>query len=103
VPYNFSAESPGSLLAWEDELKLTDDQTASLKTVEEKAIADGKALLTSDQLSKLAELAKNMKPQSMMQLMPGMMHEKGMMHGMKEKMAEAMPMCSTATQEEAHH
>ena len=95
----FSPESPGSLLAWKQELNLTDDQAASLKTVEEKATADAKALLSADQLTKLQELAKNMKPQSMMQFMQGMMHGKGMMQGkgmmrgMKDKTADAMPMC----------
>ncbi len=67
----FNPESPGSLLAWKQELNLTDDQAASLKTVEEKATADAKALLSAEQLAKLQELAKKMKPQSMMQFMQG--------------------------------
>ena len=108
VQYN--PESAESLLAWKAELKLTDDQVASLKTVEEKARADAKALLDPEQLNKLAEISKDMKPQSMMQLMQGMMpgkemmHGKGMMHGMKENMGKAMPMCCVPTQgEKPHH
>jgi hypothetical protein len=62
-------DSPGSLLAWKQELSLTEDQAASLRTVEEKATNDAKALLTAEQLGKLKELAENTKPQSMMQCM----------------------------------
>jgi len=75
----YNPEGPGSLLAWKQELNLTKDQAASLRTVEEKAIGDAKALLTAEKLGKLKTLAKDMKPQSMM-------HMQGMMHGMKGKM-----------------
>jgi hypothetical protein len=83
-------ESSGSLLAWKQELSLTEDQAASLRTVEEKAIGDAKALLTAEQLGKLKELAQNVKSQSMMQCMQGMVHG---MHGVKGKMGDAMSMC----------
>ena len=86
----YNPESPGSLLAWKQELNLTEDQAASLRTVEEKAIGDAKALLTAEQLGKLKELAQNMKPHSMMQCMQGMMHG---MHGVKGKTGDAMSMC----------
>jgi hypothetical protein len=86
----YNPESPGSLLAWKQELNLTEDQAASLRTVEEKAMGDAKALLTAEQLGKLKELAQNMKPHSMMQCMQGMMHG---MHGVKGKMGDAMSMC----------
>jgi hypothetical protein len=86
----YNPESPGSLLAWKQELSLTEDPAASLRTVEEKAIGDAKALLTAEQLGKLKELAQNVKPQSMMQCMQGMMHG---MHGVKGKMGDAMSMC----------
>ena len=55
-------ESPESLLAWKEELSLTEDQTASLRAVEEKATNDSKALLSAEQLGKLKELAENTKP-----------------------------------------
>ena len=86
----YNPESPGSLLAWKQELNLTEDQAATLRTVEEKAIGDAKALLTAEQLGKLKELAQNVKPQSMMQCMQGMVHG---MHGVKGKMGDAMSMC----------
>jgi len=86
----YNPESPGSLLAWKQELNLTEDQAASLRTVEEKAIGDAKALLNAEQLGKLKELAQNMKPHSMMQCMQGMMHG---MHGVKGKTGDAMSMC----------
>jgi hypothetical protein len=89
----YNPESPGSLLAWKQELNLTDDQAASLRTVEEKAIGDAKALLTADQLGKLKELAQDMKPQSMMQFM----------QGMKGKMGDAMPMCCSTMHSKAKH
>jgi hypothetical protein len=86
----YNPESPGSLLAWKQELSLTEDQAASLRTVEEKAIGDAKALLTAEQLGKLKELAQNVKPQSMMRCMQGMVHG---MHGVKGKMGYATSMC----------
>jgi hypothetical protein len=86
----YNPESPGSLLAWKQELSLTEDQAASLRTVEEKAIGDAKALLTAEQLGKLKELAQNMKPHSMMQCMQGMMRG---MHGVKGKTGDPMSMC----------
>jgi hypothetical protein len=93
----YNPESPGSLLAWKQELNLTDDQAASLRTVEEKATSDAKALLTSEQLGKLKELAQNMRPQSMMQFM------QGMTHGMEGKMGDAMPMCCSTMHRKAKH
>jgi hypothetical protein len=107
-------QSPASLLAWKEKLDLTDDQVASLKVVEEKALADAKALLKPEQVAKLDELSKDMKPQSMMEFMQhcrammqgkGMMHGKKMMHGMKGDMCMMMPMCCAATRDqgEAHH
>jgi hypothetical protein len=83
----YNSENPASLLAWKQELNLAEDQAASLRTIEEKAIGDAKALLTAEQLGKLKELAQNTKSQSMMQCMQGMMHE------MKGKMGDAVSMC----------
>jgi hypothetical protein len=108
----FRPQSPASLLAWKEKLGLTDDQVASLKAVEEKAVADAKALLKPEQVAKLDELSKDMKPQSMMEFMQhcrammkdkGMMHGKEMMHGMKGGMCKEMAMCCGSMQEEAHH
>jgi hypothetical protein len=76
-------ESPESLLARKQELSLTEDQVTNLRTVEEKAISDAKALLSAEQVDKLKQLARDSKPQSMMQCM---------MHGMKDKMEDAMSM-----------
>ncbi len=114
----FQPQGPASLLVWKEKLDLTDDQVTSLKAVEEKAQADAKALLNPEQVAKLDELSKDMKPQSMMEFMQhcqammqgkGMMHGKemmhgqGMKHGMKGGMCMMMPMCCGATQGEAHH
>jgi len=84
-------ESPASLLAWKEQLELSADQADKLRSVEEKAISDAKALMTAEQLGKLKALAQDMKPQSMM-------HMQGMMHGMKGKMGNAMPMCCSPMQ-----
>lgn len=78
-------ESPASLFAWKEQLELSADQADKLRSVEEKAINDAKALLTAEQLGKLETLAKDMKPQ---------MH----MQGMKGKMGMAMPMCCSQMQ-----
>ena len=80
-------ESPASLFAWKEQLELSADQADKLRSVEEKAINDAKALLTAEQLGKLETLAKDMKPQSMMH-----------MQGMKGKMGIAMPMCCSQMQ-----
>jgi hypothetical protein len=87
-------ESPESLLAWKQELSLTEDQAASLRTVEEKATNEAKALLSADQLAKLKELAENTKPQSMMQCM----------QEMKEgKRGHATSMCCSPMHGKAEH
>ena len=62
-------ESPERLLAWKQELSLTEDQVTNLRTVEEKAISDAKALLSAEQVDKLKKLARDTKPESMMQCM----------------------------------
>ena len=78
----YNPESPASL----QELNLAEDQAASLRTIEEKAIGDAKALLTAEQLGKVKE-PQNTKSQSMMQCMQGMRHD------MKGKMGDAVSMC----------
>ncbi len=83
----YNPESPESLLAWTQELNLTEDQAASLRTVEEKATGDAKALLTAEQVGKLKELAQNVKPHSMTQGM----------HGAKGKTGDAKSMCCSPT------
>ena len=90
-------ESPESLLAWKQELSLTEDQAASLRTVEEKATHDAKALLSAEQLGKLKELAENTKPQSMMQCM------QDMKHGKEGKMGHATSMCCSPMHGKAEH
>jgi hypothetical protein len=82
-----SPESPESLLAWKQELSLTEDQVTNLRTVEEKAISDAKALLSPEQVDKLKELSGNTKPESTMRCM---------MHGMKDKMGHAVSICCPA-------
>ena len=93
----YNQESPASLLASKQELNLTQDQVVSLRTVEEKAISDAKALLTPEQLGKLKELAESTKPQPMMHGM------KGGMHDTEAKMEHAMPMCCAAMHGKAEH
>ena len=87
-------ESPESLLAWKQELSLTEDQVTSLRTVEEKAISDAKALLSAEQVDKLKELARDTKPESTMQCM---------MDGAKEKMGRAMSMHCPPMHGKAEH
>ena len=87
-------ESPESLLAWKQELSLTEDQVTNLRTVEEKAISDAKALLSPEQVDKLKELSRNTKPESMMRCM---------MHGMKDKMGHAVSMCCPPMHGKAEH
>jgi hypothetical protein len=86
----YNLESPESLLAWKQELSLTEDQVTNLRTVEEKAISDAKALLSAEQVDKLKELAQDVKPQSMM-------------HGMKDKMEDAISMCCAPMHGKAEH
>ena len=87
-------ESPESLLAWKQELSLTEDQVTILRTLEGKAISDAKALLSAEQVDKLNELARNSKPQSMMQCM---------MHGMRDKKDDAMSMHCPPMHGKAEH
>jgi len=56
--------SPMSILAWKDELGLSDSQASQLKAVEERAIAEAKAVLTNEQRIKLANMTKGWKPMS---------------------------------------
>ena len=72
--------SPESLLAWKQELSLTEDQVTNLRTVEEKAITDAKALLSAEQVDKLKELARDAKPESMMRCMNDRMENAMSMH-----------------------
>ena len=83
-------ESPERLLAWKQELSLTEDQVINLRTVEDKAISDAKALLSAEQVDKLKKLARDTKPQSMMQ-------------GMKDKMEDAMSMHCPPMHGKAEH
>jgi hypothetical protein len=87
-------ESPENLLAWKQELSLTEDQVRSLRTVEEKAVSDAKALLSAEQVGKLKELARDTKPDSTMQCM---------MHATKEKMGHAMSMHCPPMHGKAEH
>lgn len=87
-------ESPESLLAWKQELGLTEDQVTTLRTVEEKAVSDAKALLSPEQVDKLKGPARDAKPESMMGCM---------MHGMNDKMENATSMRCPPTHGEAEH
>lgn len=87
-------ESPESLLAWKQELSLTEDQVTSLRTVEEKAISDAKALLSAEQVDKLKELGRNTKPESTM---------KCMVDSTKEKMGRAVSMHCSPMHGKAEH
>jgi hypothetical protein len=58
-------ESPTSIVAWKNELGLSDIQAGQLKAIEERAIADAKAALTDEQKAKLATLTKGLSPMSM--------------------------------------
>ena len=60
------------------------------RTVEDKAISDAKALLSAEQVGKLKKLARDTKPQSMMQ-------------GMKDKMEDAMSMHCPPMHGKAEH
>jgi hypothetical protein len=73
-------ESPESLLAWKQELNLTEDQVTTLRMVEGKAISDAKALLSAEQVDKLKELARDAKPESMMRCMNDRMENAMSMH-----------------------
>ena len=73
-------ESPERLLAWKQELSLTEDQVTNLRTVEGKAISDAKALLSAEQVDKLKELARDAKPESMMRCMNDRMENAMSMH-----------------------
>jgi hypothetical protein len=58
---------PMSILAWKDELDLSDSQADQLKAIDERAIADAKAVLSDEQKTKLARVTKGWKPMSMNQ------------------------------------
>jgi hypothetical protein len=92
TPHN--AESPESLLAWKQELRLTEDQVTSLRTIEEKAISDAKALLSAEQVDKLKQFARDSKPLNDLQCM---------MHSIKDKMDEAMSMHCRPMHGKAEH
>ena len=87
-------ESPESLLARKQELSLTEDQVTAIRTVEEKAISDAKALLSPEQVDKLKKLARDAKPESMMGCM---------MHGVNDKMENALSMRCPPTHGKADH
>ena len=59
--------NPLSILAWKDELGLSNSQAAQLKAIEERAIADAKAVLSDEQTTKLARVTKGWRPMSMNQ------------------------------------
>lgn len=50
---------PMSILAWEDELGLSNSQADQLKAIEEKAIAEARAVLSDEQKAKLARSPKD--------------------------------------------
>jgi hypothetical protein len=56
---------PMSILAWEDELGLSNSQADQLKAIEEKAIAEARAVLSDEQKAKLARVTKGWRPMSM--------------------------------------
>lgn len=87
-------EGPESLLAWKQELSLSEDQVTSLRTVEEKAVSDAKALLSAEQVDKLKELARDTKPESKMQCMRD---------GTKEKMGRVVSMHCPPMHGKAEH
>ena len=87
-------ESPESLLAWKQELSLAEDQVTNLRTVEEKAISDAKALLSAEQVDKLKQLARDSKPLIDMQCN---------MHGRKDKVEAAMSMHCAPMHGKAEH
>jgi hypothetical protein len=58
-------ESPMSILAWKDQLGLSESQAGQLKAIEERAIADAKAVLSDQQKDKLASITKGWRPMSM--------------------------------------
>jgi hypothetical protein len=60
-------DDPMSILAWKDELDLSDSQADQLKAIDERAIADAKAVLSDEQKTKLARVTKGWKPMSMNQ------------------------------------
>ena len=66
-----SSQDPANLLAWDEELDLTDGQGAQLRAIEEKASNEAKDLLTVEQQDKLKELGTR---QSMRQGMRPMKH-----------------------------
>ena len=56
-----------SILVWKDELGLSNSQADQLKAIEERAIADAKAVLSDEQTTKLARATKGWRPMSMNQ------------------------------------
>ena len=69
-PYGPSPVYPGnplSILAWKDELGLSNSQADQLKAIEERAISDAKAVLSDEQTTKLARVTKGWRPMSMNQ------------------------------------
>ena len=59
--------NPMSILAWKDELGLSNSQADQLKAIEERAIADAKAVLSDEQTTKLTRVTKGWRPMSMNQ------------------------------------
>lgn len=78
-------DSPSSLLAMKDSLKLSNEQVKRLKEIEESANAEARKILTEEQGKNFNALAGEWKPQSMMQGMQTMMPE------MQKKMGGQMP------------
>lgn len=58
---------PMSIVAWEEELGLSNSQTDQLKAIEERAIADARAVLSDEQKTKLGRLTKGWRRMSMNQ------------------------------------
>jgi hypothetical protein len=61
----FYPDSPMSIAALQNELGLSGDQIKQLTSVQEKANADAKAILTDDQRAKLGTATKGWKPMTM--------------------------------------
>jgi hypothetical protein len=80
-------DSPGSIVALKDRLRLSKEQIKKLGAVEEKANAEGKRILNAEQIKELEALTKDWNPQSMMQLMQTMLPQ------MQKSMGGQMPPC----------
>jgi hypothetical protein len=67
----YSSQNPANLLAWDQELNLSNEQRAGIRAIEDKASHDAKDLLTAEQRERLKELATS---QPMMQCMQPVKH-----------------------------